>query len=322
MATRIIAAADGMAEAVERLRAGKLVAFPSETVYGLGANALDAEAVTQIFAAKGRPATNPLIVHVADTIAAQALCADWTPLAAELAAMYWAGAVTLVVKKADAVPDIVTAGGGTVALRVPDHPVALELLTRSGVPVAAPSANRSEGVSPTTAQHVADSLGAFVDDLLILDGGACAVGIESTVVDATGETARVLRPGMVSVVYAPANALDGDTGVARSPGQMARHYAPRTPTYVLTAKLIRKQKRDGDGIIARAVMGAPPAPVEPNVLLLPADPHGYAAALYAALHAIDSSGVARILIEEPPHGGRWDAIRDRLARAVAPRLDT
>ena len=309
-----------MAEAVERIKAGKMVAFPTETVYGLGANALDAEAVARIFAAKGRPATNPLIVHVPTAQSAQALCADWTPLASELAAMYWAGAVTLVVRKTAVVPGIVTAGGDTVALRVPDHPVALELLTRTGLPLAAPSANRSEGVSPTTARHVADSLGDYVDDLLILDGGACAVGIESAVIDATGVAARVLRPGMVSVVYAPEppmNAAGNTDAAARSPGQMARHYAPRTPTFMLTAKRIRKEKQDGDAVLARAVMGAPPTDPAPDVLLLPADPHGYAANLYAALRLLDASGAARILIEEPPKGARWDAIHDRLSRAVA-----
>lgn len=304
-----------------RLRSGRLVAFPTETVYGLGANARDPDAVARIFAAKGRPASNPLIVHVADVGAARFLTADWTPLADELAAMYWPGAITLVVRKTDATPAIVTAGGATVGLRVPDHPVALELLRLSGVPIAAPSANRSEEVSPTTARHVADSLGAYVDDLLILDGGACAVGIESTVIDATGTEARVLRPGMVSVMHESAVAGENAENIARSPGQMARHYAPGVPTLLLTAKRIRKDRRPGDGVIGRVVVGAAAAPPAPDVLLLPADPRGYAAQLYAALRTLETAGVARILIEEPPKGGRWNAIHDRLRRAATPKSD-
>lgn len=156
MAARIVAAADGMAEAITRLRAGRLVAFPTETVYGLGADARDGDAVARIFAAKGRPETNPVIVHVADTDAARLLAGEWTAAAADLSAQFWPGALTLVIRKTDAIPGIVTAGGNTVGLRVPDHPVARELLRRSGVPIAAPSANRSEQVSPTTAAHVAD----------------------------------------------------------------------------------------------------------------------------------------------------------------------
>lgn len=192
-----------LAEAAERLRAGELVAFPTETVYGLGANALDANAVAKIYAAKGRPATNPIIVHVASVEQAKTLVKTWPAIADELAAQHWPGPLTLVLEKADHIPDIVTAGGRTVGIRIPNHPVALELLRRAGVPVAAPSANRSEEVSPTQAKHVADSLGAFVDDLLILDGGACGVGIESTVLDVTCDPPRVLRPGMAKISLPP-----------------------------------------------------------------------------------------------------------------------
>lgn len=306
-----------MAEAVECLRNGKLVAFPTETVYGLGANARDADAVARIFAAKGRPATNPLIVHVADTDAARSLATEWTPVAEELAAMYWPGALTLVVRKTDAIPAIITAGGDTVGLRVPDHPVALELLRRSGVPVAAPSANRSEEVSPTTARHVADSLGPYVDDLLILDGGACRVGIESTVVDATGDTPRLLRPGMMHIFHANAGETPTDAAdtILRSPGQMARHYAPSVPVVVLTAKRLRKDRAPGDGVIQRVAVGQPAQEPSPEVCWLPSDPDGYAAGLYAALRTLDTAGVPRILVEEPPKGPRWEAIHDRLRRA-------
>ncbi len=307
-----------MAEAVERLQRGELVALPTETVYGLGADARNADAVARIFAAKGRPTTNPLIVHVADVAAARRLAGEWTPVADELAAMYWPGALTLVVRKTDAVTAAVTAGGDTVGLRVPDHPVALELLRRSGVPVAAPSANRSEQVSPTTAAHVADSLGAFVDDLLILDGGACRVGIESTVVDATGDTPRLLRPGMMHIFHANAGetAPENAEGPLRSPGQMARHYAPSVPVLVLTGKRLRKDRVAGDAVIRRVVIGQPAEPPSPTDFYLPADPDGYAAGLYAALRTLDMAGTVRILIEEPPRGPRWDAIHDRLRRAA------
>jgi L-threonylcarbamoyladenylate synthase len=275
---RIVPAGEGLAEAAERLRRGELVAFPTETVYGLGADARDADAVAKIFAAKGRPASNPLIVHVPDADAARALASDWTDAAGRLAAAFWPGPLTLVVARAAVIPDIVTAGGGTVGLRVPSHPVARELLARAGVPVAAPSANRSEEVSPTTAAHVAESLGPYVPDLMILDGGPCAVGIESTVVDVTGD--------------AP--------GPARSPGQMARHYAPRKPLLLLD--------------------GVPPAPAPGDALLvLPDDPYAAAALLYAELRRLDADPtVRRVLAVSPPDTPEWTAVRDRLRRAATP----
>ena len=315
MAARIVSAAQGMAEAVERLRAGALVAFPTETVYGLGADARNAEAVARVFAAKGRPATNPVIVHVADTAAAQSLTHDWSPVANDLAARFWPGALTLVVRKTDAVPEIVTAGGNTVGLRVPNHPVAQELLRRSGVPIAAPSANRSEEVSPTTAQHVADSLAEFVDDLLILDGGACVVGIESTVVDVTGDPLRVLRSGMVIIDGAAVLATLANGEPARAPGQMVRHYAPSVPVIVVASRHLGQECRDGDGIIAWAMGGNG----SPYYRLLPGEPHGYAAHFYATLRSLDASGVRRIVIEEPPKTLGWDAIHDRLRRAATPK---
>jgi L-threonylcarbamoyladenylate synthase len=181
-----------ISEAAALIRAGRLVAFPTETVYGLGANALDPHAAARIFEAKGRPPSNPLIVHVASVEAAPELAANWPEIADRLAERFWPGPLTLVVEKADRVPGIVTANGPTIGLRVPDHPVALALLEAATVPIAAPSANRSEEVSPTTAQHVVDSLGARVD--LILDGGPTNVGIESTVLDVTQTPPRLLRP--------------------------------------------------------------------------------------------------------------------------------
>ncbi len=316
-----------MAEAVERLQQGKLVAFPTETVYGLGADARNADAVASIFLAKGRPSTNPLIVHVADGEAARRLAKEWTAIAEKLAAAYWPGPLTLVLASNGAIPPIVTAGGDTVGLRVPNHPVALELLRLCCVPVAAPSANRSEEVSPTTAQHVADSLEAYVTDLLILDGGACTVGIESTVVDATGDVARVLRPGMVVIpeaALATSCVSDEAVGAIRSPGQMARHYAPRAPVLLVSVAEYDTEATDQDGMIlpdlfykANAGFAPPPA----NVRLLPSDPAGYAAGLYAALRSLDDVGVRRIVVLLPPGGKGWAAIHDRLRRAATPKID-
>jgi L-threonylcarbamoyladenylate synthase len=216
-----------IAEAARILRAGGLVAFPTETVYGLGANALDAEAVQRIFAVKGRPASNPLIVHVASEAAARALARSWPEDAARLAAAHWPGPLTLVVEKTEAIPDRVTAGGPTVALRVPAHPIALELLRATGRPLAAPSANRSEEISPTTARHVADSLGPFVEDLIVLDGGACEVGIESTVVDVTGAEPVVLRPGVLGIARSSRSPGEGRRGGLRP--RPSRLPPPRPP---------------------------------------------------------------------------------------------
>jgi L-threonylcarbamoyladenylate synthase len=298
MSVRILAATEAaIAEAAGRLQRGELVVFPTETVYGLGANALDAEAVARIFAAKGRPTSNPVIVHVATLAQARALTTDWNARADDYATRFCPGPLTLVVQKIPAIPNIVTAGGETVGIRLPAHPVAQALLLTAGVPVAAPSANRSEEVSPTTAQHVADSLGAFVDDLLILDGGACTVGIESTVVDVTAEPPRLLRPGHITAAeLGIAETLQTDT-LARSPGQRARHYAPKKPTRLVTTG----------------------TPLLPGEALLPCDtsPVAYATALYARLRALDAdTSVLGIAIELPPSTPEWEAIHDRLRRAA------
>jgi L-threonylcarbamoyladenylate synthase len=293
-----------LAEAAERLRAGELVAFPTETVYGLGANALDGNAVAKIYAAKGRPATNPIIVHVASVEQAKALVKTWPAIADELAAQHWPGPLTLVMEKADHIPDIVTAGGATVGIRIPNHPVALELLRQAGVPVAAPSANRSEEVSPTFAIHVQYSLGEFVDDLLILDGGGCRVGIESTVLDVTCDPPRVLRPGMclppLAPLATPSGFAKGD--IARSPGQMLRHYAPKKPTILVRADDNKFSMHKSDAL-----------------LVLPDDPNDAATVLYAELRRLDGDEhVGRIVIVEPLDGSEWDAIWDRLRRAASP----
>ncbi len=334
MAARILAASEAaIGEAARRLRAGGLVAFPTETVYGLGANALDAEATGAIFTTKGRPATNPLIVHVADIAAARALSRAWSDAAEVLARAFWPGPLTLVVAKTEGVPDVVTAGGATVAVRVPDHPVALALLRAFGGPVAAPSANRSEEVSPTTALHVLQSLGPYADDLLILDGGASRVGLESTVLDVTGETPRLLRPGMVTraqLAAVVATVIRGETAgagdggdandeIARSPGQQSRHYAPRTPVALLhvgrdspygflqPGDVWLTQERDETVGPLNGV----------HVIRLPAEPNAYAARLYAALREADALNAERIVVEMPGSDPEWAAIRDRLLRAAS-----
>src|SRR5581483_10612849 len=225
-----------MTRAAEALRGGGLVAFPTETVYGLGANALDAEAVARIFAAKGRPANNPLIVHVPDVAAARELVTDWPETAERLAERFWPGPLTLALPRRETIPDIVTAGGPTVAVRVPAHPVALALFRAAGVPVAAPSANRSGYLSPTRAEHVLAGLDGRIE--MVLDAGPVPGGIESTVLDLTGDPPRLLRPGLVSpaeleAVIGPIRTAEpAPTGGDRplpSPGMLSRHYAPRTP---------------------------------------------------------------------------------------------
>src|SRR5262249_19767115 len=221
--------------AAELLRRGEVVAFPTETVYGLGANALDEAAVRRVFEAKGRPANNPLIVHVTHAEQAVGLTGDWPEAAAKLAARFWPGPLTLVLPRSPRVPDVVTAGGPTVAVRMPAHPVAFGLIRAAGVPLAAPSANRSGELSPTRAEHVLVSLGGRIP--LILDGGPTTGGIESTVVDVTGTPVRLLRPGLVSVAdlerivgpLAVPSPLDTSETALPSPGMLSRHYAPRTP---------------------------------------------------------------------------------------------
>lgn len=318
-----------LSRAAALLRAGELVAFPTETVYGLAANALDPAAVARIYRAKGRPAYNPLIVHVADVPSARRLVSDWPELATRLAERWWPGPLTLVLPKAAHIPDLVTAGLPTVALRVPSHPVALALLRAVDLPLAAPSANRSGEVSPTSAQHVARSLGDRVP--LILDGGPTSVGIESTVVDLTGPLPVLLRPGMISRAE-----LAGVTGPIASPGAPAdahaprpspgmldRHYAPKARVRLfdtasdretLDAIVDARRRREKVGAIIRRMN------IEGVDLLeqLPMAPVAYARELYGALHRMDEAGAALILVERPPADSEWDGVRDRLERAAQP----
>ncbi len=317
--------------AAEVLRRGGRVAIPTETVYGLAADALDEFAVDGIFRAKGRPATNPLIVHVADAAMARKLAAAWPSAAERLTATLWPGPLTIVVPRGTDVPEIVTAGGPTVALRCPEHRLARLLIARSGIPLAAPSANRSERVSPTTAHHVLESLGDRVD--LILDGGPCARGIESTVVDCTTTPPRILRPGPLSrqrledalggPVLGPDASDDAATGPARSPGAQARHYAPRTrlelhaDAAARVTTLLEQGRRVGwlTTHAAAPAVRSLAASRDLVIVPMPDDPHGFAAALYAALHALDRRDLDRIVVDEPPAGEEWQAINDRLRRA-------
>lgn len=322
-------AADPAASAIDRaaevLRRGGLVAFPTETVYGLGANALDPVAIARIYAAKGRPAYNPLIVHVADEPSARRLVMDWPERASQVAHAFWPGPVTIVLRKRDIVPDAATAGLDAVALRVPAHPVALALLRAAAIPLAAPSANRSMHVSPTTAQHVARSLGDAVD--MILDGGPTAVGIESTVLDLREQRAVILRPGMIGarelepLVGPLSTAGDPSGDVARpSPGMLDRHYAPRA-RLVLFAPSEWSRVRDEatDAIAKGARVGFLTMTVAPpdaaTIERMPPDASGYAQRLYAALHALDDAGSEVIYVERVPEDAAWIGVRDRLERA-------
>ena len=304
-----------IAQAVTLLRAGQLVAFPTETVYGLGANALDPAAVERIFTAKGRPPTSPLIVHVADVAMARSLALVWPPSAEKLAGRFWPGPLTLVVPKRPVICDRITAGLPTVGLRMPRHPVALALLREAGFPIAAPSANPFTRLSPTTAAHVRESLGSSVS--LVLDGGPCEVGIESTVVSLSGPQPVLLRPGMVTreqiedVIGPVLLATEAAPGAPQeSPGQHPRHYSPRTPLTLSNRDALPAQ---GHGVFLYWSKPAPACASMP----LPKDPSECAARLYGMLHELDAQGWDWIAVEPPPSGPEWQAIRDRLRRAAA-----
>ena len=300
------------------------MAFPTETVYGLGANALDPAAIARIYEAKGRPAYNPVILHVADVAAAERLSREWPVAAVALAAKYWPGPLTLVLPRSDLVPDVATAGLAAVGIRVPAHPVALALIRAAGVPVAAPSANRSNELSPTSAEHVARSLGDRLD--VLLDGGETTVGIESTVLDLTGTRPVLLRPGLLTreeleLLVGPIDLPDQQPEGAtprRAPGQLARHYAPRGELVLVAAGELRER-------LARETMrpvGVLPRTVHLDTrdgvvaILMPAAPRAYARRLYAALHELDAQGCRRLLVEEVPAEPAWEGVRDRLARAA------
>ena len=310
-----------LAEAAGILRAGGLVAFPTETVYGLGADGLNPAAVARIYAAKGRPATNPVILHVADVAGALPLAARWPTAARLLADRFWPGPLTLVLPASEAVPSIVRAGGPNVALRCPAHPVALALIRAVGRPLAAPSANRSQQLSPTLAQHVASSLGGAVD--LILDGGPTEAGLESTILDLSGGRGRILRPGPVAPAELAAILGDVELGEGAvqaglrqdAPGMAERHYAPRARLEVVPRGTGLAQP---PGQAAYVGFGAlPPLPAGVRGVLLPLDAEAVGARLYALLHELDDAGFEQVVVERPPEGEAWMAVRDRLRRASA-----
>jgi L-threonylcarbamoyladenylate synthase len=319
---------DVIARAAEVLARGGLVAFPTETVYGLGARAFDPVAVARIFAAKGRPATNPLIVHLPEP-PFEASLADplWPETAQRLAARFWPGPLTMVLPKPPDVPDIVTGGGATWAIRMPDHAVTYALLLAAG-PLAAPSANVSTAVSPTTAEHVLSSLDGKID--LILDGGACPGGIESTVLDLTSSPPRVLRPGpilpselsaIIGPVVAPEVRLPGEHGPLPSPGTGIRHYAPRARLECYSDEAEASARADQLGKSGGRVRwlrhSTPSHRVEGlEQVEMPQDAPHYAAQLYGALHDADRRGATCVIIDLPPDDEEWLAVRDRLRRAA------
>jgi L-threonylcarbamoyladenylate synthase len=318
-----------VARAVELLRAGEVVALPTETVYGLAANALDAKAVARIYEVKGRPAHNPVIVHVASVEMAKRCTAEWPAVAEKLAKAFWPGPLTMVLPRANNIPDIVTAGGETVGVRWPSHPFIQAVIRACDFPLAAPSANLSNQVSPTNAEHVAKQLKIP----LIVDGGQAQVGIESTVIDLTVNPPRLLRPGMIHEqalmavtgrLAAGAQALGGRIAdaVMKSPGLLTKHYAPK-------AKLVILNWRDEADLRAQLAAMKPEAAKRhviahthipsqtgfSSVSVIPHDAEAFARALYAELHRCDELGAELIIVEAPPETSEWRAISDRLKRA-------
>lgn len=300
-------------KAAECIRRGGLVAFPTETVYGLGANALDPDAVRKIFRTKGRPQTSPLIVHVASVDQARELVTEWRRAADRLAARFWPGPLTLVLPKRPIVPDEVTAGLATVGVRMPAHPVALELIRAAGVPIAAPSANPFAGLSPTRAEHVRRQLRRQVD--FILDAGSTPVGIESTVLSLVTEPPVILRPGMITqteieTLIGPLGAAGPIRGAHPSPGMHRRHYSPSTPLILVSNGVLPHEGKGAYLWIRQPAAAA-------KAVLMPGDAQTYAARLYSTLHDLDREGWNWIAVEMPPDSSEWAGVRDRLSRAAS-----
>jgi L-threonylcarbamoyladenylate synthase len=301
--------------AAQILRAGGLVAFPTETVYGLGADASSAEAVARLYAAKGRPADHPVIVHFASADAAFAYAREIPAAARKLAERFWPGPLTMVLKRSPQARDFVTGGQDSVGLRVPSHPVAQELLREFDGGVAAPSANRFGNVSATRAMHVVDEM----DVEFVLDGGASEVGIESTIVDLSGAAPVLLRPGRISKAELEealgAKVLDKQSGSPRHSGGLERHYAPKTPARLVPPHRLDAEIAKHGDTLAVLAFSKPDERVD-YWIRMPREPRGYAHRLYAALRELDGAGCAAILIETPPETAEWDAVRDRIARAA------
>lgn len=317
--------------AADLLKSGELVALPTETVYGLAANALDPAAVAKIFAAKGRPAHNPLIVHVSSLAMARRCVREWSDTAGRLAAAFWPGPLTVVLPRSSEIPEVVTAGGPTVGVRWPGHPFIQEVIRACGFPLAAPSANASNEVSPTNAAHVDKSLGGKIR--LIVDGGQSQVGIESTVVDLVASPPRVLRPGMIHeeslmAAIGKVEMRNAERGTQnepmRSPGQLQKHYSPKAKLCVLNWKDdldLRRQIGQLSSAIADvhilAHTNIPSGEGFGGVSVIPHDAEAFARAFYGELHRLDDLGAKAIIVESLPESAEWRGIADRLARAAA-----
>jgi L-threonylcarbamoyladenylate synthase len=323
--------ASAVKRAAKLLRAGEVVALPTETVYGLAANALDEKAVARIFQIKGRPANNPIIVHVADVAMARRCVTAWPGAAEKLARAFWPGPLTLVLPCAKKIPGLVTAGGATVGVRWPGHPFIQAVIRECGFPLAAPSANLSGRVSPTNAEHVRQQLGDKIS--LIVDGGQSQVGIESTVLDLTVSPPQVLRPGMIhteslaavcSKIRGPEFRVQSSKAARRSPGLLERHYSPKARLLILGWR---------DDAELKSQIASHPSPItnchviahthipstEPfaRVSVIPHDAEAFARAIYAELHRCDAMGAELIVVETPPELPEWTGIADRLRRAAA-----
>jgi L-threonylcarbamoyladenylate synthase len=314
-------------EAAELLRAGEVVALPTETVYGLAANALDAGAVARVFDIKGRPARNPIIVHVAGLEMARRCVAHWPPIAGDLANAFWPGPLTLVLKRSQQIPPIVTAGGDTVGVRWPSHPFIQAVIRECGFPLAAPSANLSSELSPTNADHVRKYLGNRI--ALIVDGGQAQVGLESTVLDLSVSPPRVLRPGMIhdqsllAVTGELAQTGSDPHALLKSPGQLPRHYSPKARLVVLSWRddsdlkvQSSKFKVQSSNIHVIAHARIPSGAGFGRVSVIPHDAEAFARAIYGELHHCDETGAELIVVEAPPETNEWGAIADRLKRAA------
>lgn len=313
--------------AVELLAAGEVVALPTETVYGLAANALNAEAVAKIYSIKGRPSHNPIIVHVADLPMAKRCVAAWSANAEKLATSFWPGPLTMVLPRAEIIPDIVTAGGETVGVRWPSHPFIQAVIRECGFPLAAPSANLSNAISPTSAAHVSKQLDGKLQ--LIVDGGASHVGIESAVIDLATLRPRVLRPGMIHSESLAAAIGEGvlnegpgeGAATLRSPGMLRKHYSPKAKLLMLAwksdAELKSRFTHHASCIHVIAHTNIPSADGFAGVSVIPRDAAAFARAIYAELHRCDEAGAEAIIVEALPNQPEWRGIADRLARAAA-----
>jgi L-threonylcarbamoyladenylate synthase len=314
--------------AAQLLRGGEVVALPTETVYGLAASALDARAVERIFQVKGRPAHNPIIVHVANAEMAKRCVADWPTMADRLAKAFWPGPLTLVLPRAEAIPGVITGGGTTVGVRWPSHPFIQAVIRECGFPLAAPSANPANRLSPTTAEHVRKLLGERIR--LIVDGGAAQVGIESTVLDISVNPPRLLRPGMIheqallAVTGKLALGASESAEVLRSPGLLRKHYSPKAKLVVWSwtdeAELRVRSAKCGvrsSKVYVVAHTRIPSGEGFGRVSVIPHDATAFARAIYAELHECDEAGAELIVVEAPPDASEWRAVADRLRRAAA-----